>query len=151
MLAYRIADQRYPIFSAEGATRVGARWNSPGNPVIYAAATFAGAILEILVHAQPGMVPPHQAVVEITIPDSVAIETLSAAKLPRWNAPDMLASRSFGDRWLAEKRTAVVLVPSVVTQGHESNVLINPAHKDFRRIRASAPKILDWDARLFAK
>jgi len=38
----------------------GARWNSPGRRVIYASETYAGALLEILVHAS-GSVPRNQA------------------------------------------------------------------------------------------
>jgi RES domain-containing protein len=149
MLAFRIADRRFPIFSGQGASRTGARWNSPGQAVIYAAATYAGAVLEVLVHSQAGMLPREQAVVEIKIPESIAIETLYPAKLQRWNETDMEAARAFGDAWCREQRTAVLLVPSMVTQGREFNVVINPSHRDFRRIRASAPQPVNWDARLF--
>ncbi len=51
MLAFRIADKRFPIFDGTGARLVGGRWNSPGKAVIYAAETFAGAVLEVLVHS----------------------------------------------------------------------------------------------------
>ena len=45
MRAFRIADRRHPIFDGTGAKLTGGRWNSPGRPVIYAAETFAGALL----------------------------------------------------------------------------------------------------------
>jgi hypothetical protein len=32
----------------------------------------------------------------------------------------MVASRAFGDRWLQENRTAILRVPSVITNGRES-------------------------------
>jgi RES domain-containing protein len=35
----------------------GGRWNSAGKRVIYAAQTYAGALLEVLVHANLGIVP----------------------------------------------------------------------------------------------
>src|SRR6266436_2721595 len=54
--AFRIADMRHTIFDGSGAMIHGARWNSPGRRVIYAAETYAGALLEILVHAS-GRIP----------------------------------------------------------------------------------------------
>jgi|HubBroStandDraft_1064217.scaffolds.fasta_scaffold29904_3 RES domain-containing protein len=151
MRAFRIADRRFTIFDGTGALKVGGRWNSPGKSVIYAAETFAGAVLEVLVHSNLGRVPKTHALVEITIPDEVSVETISAASVPGWDAPGLKASRMRGDRWLDEKRSAVLLVPSVVTHGRESNVLINPAHPDFAKIKAGKPQDLAWDERLFRR
>lgn len=149
MRAFRIADRRFPIFDGTGARLIGGRWNSPGKPVIYAAETFAGAMLEVLVHANIGRIPKAQAVVEITIPDRIAIETVIASELSRWDWEDQLVSRAFGDRWLVERRTVVLLVPSTATRGREHNVLLNPEHPDFRRITVSKPQNIEWDKRLF--
>ena len=68
---FRIADMRHAIFDGTGAMLYGARWNSHGRRVIYAAETYAGALLEILVHAS-GSVPRSQGYVEIEIPRIVA-------------------------------------------------------------------------------
>jgi RES domain-containing protein len=149
MRAFHIADQRFPIFDGTGARLVGGRWNSPGRPVIYAAETFAGAVLEVLVHSNLGRVPKTHAVVEITIPDRVSIEAVAAGALRGWDAEDQTVSRAYGDRWLDEKRTAVLLVPSVVTRGRESNVVLNPEHSDLANITASRPQQVEWDERLF--
>lgn len=148
MLAFRIADRRFPIFDGTGARLIGGRWNSPGRPVIYAAETFAGALLEVLVHANLGRVPKTQAMVKIVIPDTLRVETLSGDALPGWEAEDQSASRAFGDQWLMERRSAVLLVPSMVTRGHERNILINPEHPEFRRIQAGEPQEIAWDNRL---
>jgi RES domain-containing protein len=152
MLAFRIADQRHPIFDPTGAYLHGGRWNSAGKRVIYAAQTYAGALLEVLVHANLGVVPRTQAVVEIAIPEEgVPVETLRGADLEGWAADDMTVSRRFGDRWLDERRTAVLLVPSVALQGRERNVLINPDHPDFAHIGVSAAETVVWDPRLFSR
>ncbi|WP_244129506.1 RES domain-containing protein, partial [Burkholderia gladioli] len=37
MKLYRIADRRHPVWSGTGSMLVGGRFNSPGQPVIYAA------------------------------------------------------------------------------------------------------------------
>lgn len=151
MQAFRIADRRFPIFDGTGARLVGGRWNSPGRPLIYAAETFAGALLEVLVHANLGRVPKTHVVVEITIPDSISLELSRAEDFRSWDAEDQIASRAFGDQWLAEQRSAVLLVPSMVTHGRERNVLINPDHPDFVHIIASKPQSVGWDKRLFLK
>ena len=92
MVVFRVADRRFPIFDGTGALLVGGRWNSPGRPVIYAAETFAGALLEILVHSNLGRVPKTHAAIEISIPDRVSVEILDALKLPKWDAEDQIAS-----------------------------------------------------------
>jgi RES domain-containing protein len=149
MLAYRIADARHPIYDGTGAMLHGGRWNSVGQRVIYAAETYAGAMLEVLVHANLAIPPKHHRVVQITIPDKVSIETLSVSQLPDWNAENAEAARSFGDRWLQEDRSAVLRVPSIVTDGREYNVLINPRHKQASLIETLAPEPVRWDLRLF--
>jgi RES domain-containing protein len=119
--------------------------------VIYAAETYAGAILEVLVHANLNRLPRTQAVLAIEIPDDLAVERLAAFDLPGWNAPNQAVSHAFGDRWLAETRTAVLIVPSLVTQGREHNVLLNPAHPEFARIRDAGTEPVVWDKRLFPR
>jgi RES domain-containing protein len=151
MRCYRIADGRHPLFDPTGARLHGGRWNSPGGGVIYAAETYAGAVLEVLVHSNIGRVPTTHAVIAIEIPDELPVEKLEGAYLLGWHAPDMRVSREFGDRWLAESRTAVVMVPSLVTQGREHNLLLNPAHAEFGSLTYSAPEPVIWDERLFRR
>ena len=145
--AFRIADMRHPIFDGSGAMIHGARWNSPGRRVIYAAETYSGALLEILVHAS-GSVPRRQGYVEIGIPSGLSIEEITPDDLPRWDAPSFEATQAFGDRWYDERRTPVLIVPSVVTRV-ERNVLINQEHPEFPLIRASQAVPVRWDSRLW--
>jgi RES domain-containing protein len=151
MQAFRIADRRFPILDGSGARLIGGRWNSPGRSLIYAAETFAGALLEVLVHANLGRVPKTHAVIEIKIPDTIAIESLDGKSLPGWDLEDQIASRAIGDRWLMERRSGILLVPSLVTRGREHNVLINPEHPDFVKILAGNPEDVQWDMRLFQR
>ncbi len=149
MVAYRIADARHPIYDGTGAMLCGGRWNSTGQRVIYAAETYAGAMLEVLVHANLSIPPKHHQVVRIMIPTKVKIESLYASEFPKWDAENVAAARSFGDRWLREARSAVLRVPSVVTEGREYNLLINPLHSQAALIEVSAPEPVRWDMRLF--
>jgi RES domain-containing protein len=150
MIAYRIADGRVPIYDGTGAMLHGGRWNSPGRPVIYAAETFAGAMLEVLVHANLSHIPHTHRSVRIEIPESL-FEMVSAVDVPGWAKQDLRASRAFGDRWLRETRSLALLVPGVATGGREHNVLINPRHPDFARIVAGPSEPIMWDARLFLR
>ena len=151
MRSFRIADGRFPLFDATGARLHGGRWNSPGRGLIYAAETYAGAVLEVLVHANIGRVPQTHSFIAIDTPEDVSLEKLAVSELRNWQDSNQIASRAFGDRWLAEGRTAVLMVPSLVTQGREHNILLNPEHPDFAKISYSQPEPVVWDKRLFRK
>jgi len=101
---------RHTIFDGSGAMLHGARWNSPGRRVIYATETYAGALLEILVHAS-GSVPQSQGYVEIQIPAGLSLEEITLDDVPQWDSPSFETARAFGDRWYDERRTAVLMGP----------------------------------------
>ncbi|MGE5927858.1 MAG: RES family NAD+ phosphorylase [Gemmatimonadota bacterium] len=149
MLAWRISKTRHAPFDGTGARLRGARWNSPGRPVIYAADSFAGSILEVLAHAlRPRTLPgPHHAV-EIDIPDAL-VEVLDPAALPGWDDRGSPEAVAFGDRWLAEGRSAVLVVPALPARPVGRNVIINPLHPDAARLSVSDPFAVPWDERLF--
>lgn len=146
--AFRIADSRHPIFDGTGAFLVGARWNSAGRRIIYAADSFAAAMLEIFVHTAMGKLPSSHRWIEITIPVAVSVETLDSATLAGWNVEDSDSARSFGDAWFDSKRSLILVVPSIVTGGLSRNILINQDHPEFPQLSASAPRDVIWDARL---
>lgn len=151
MLAFQIADSRHPIHDSTGALLHGGRWNSPGFRVIYVAETYAGALLEVLAHSNSSEPPRHHRLVRIEIPSEVSTETVSPLQIPRWGAENSLEARVFGDAWLRSRRTAVLRVPSVVTQGREFNLLLNADHPEFPLIRPFEPEALSWDRRLFGR
>ena len=151
MQLYRIADSRHPLWDGTGAAMVGGRWNSPGRPIIYASVSYACAMLEILVHANIGRIPATHAYVVAEVPDSVFIERHDAQSLPAgWDGDDPSVARRFGDQWLQEARSAVLVVPSVVAT-LECNALINPLHADARHLQVSPSQKVIWDQRLFAR
>lgn len=149
MLAWRVCKSRFAPYDGTGAMLHGARWSSPGHPVVYAADSLAGAILEILAHAlRPRTLPgPHHAV-RIDVPDAL-VETLDPGALPGWDAKGSPEARTFGDRWLEEARSAALRVPALPCRPAGSNLLINPAHPAAARIAVSAPFEVPWDERLF--
>jgi len=152
MIAYRIGDARRAIYDGTGAFLYGGRWNSPGRRVIYAGDSLALAMLVVLVHTNTGRIPPRHALVQINIPDRLTVEILDPGAVPGWDASDELASRAYGDHWHAAQRTAVLVVPSVVTwktAPNGRNLLLNQDHPDARAIVPSQPKSVIWDRRLF--
>ena len=149
--AWRIADGRFDAFSPIGASLVGGRWNSPGLGVIYASRSYAGAMLECLAHAGIGRMPRTHVAIAITVAAAVSVEGHAESSLPAgWDHADLRVARAFGDAWIRERRTAVLVVPSLVAR-REGNVLLNPQHADFRKIVAGSPEPVLWDARLFAR
>lgn len=149
MQAFRVGDLRRPIFDGTGALLNGGRWNSPGHAITYAAQTYAGALMEVLVHANLRVMPKYHGVIVIDIPDKLSVEYISMETMTSWGTANLRPHRRFGDRWLAEQRSAILMVPSVVLQGREQNVLINPTHPNFPLIQGSAPTPVFWDPRLF--
>jgi RES domain-containing protein len=149
--AVRIASNRHPIFDGTGASRFGARWNSPGRRIIYMADSFAGAMLEKLVHLNINRMPVSESWVECPIPEDVSVETLEIGDVPGWDREDQRASRSYGDEWFDSKRSLVLAVPSIVTRGHSFNLLINQEHNDFHKLKPTKPKPVKWDQRLFLR
>lgn len=149
LTAYRIGDPAgvYPIFDATGSTIAPGRWNTPGAALIYAAEHFSTALLEKLVHGS-GRLPPNQHYVTITISKGTSYEVFSEAGSPGWDSQPAGVSRTFGERWCLERRSAVLLVPSVVARP-DRNVLINPAHPEFAAIETSLHQPVYWDRRLF--
>jgi RES domain-containing protein len=123
----------------------GARWNSPGRGPIYAAEAYSGAMLEMLVRIGRMVVPPDYQYLEIDIPDDLPREELTVT--PEQMAKESI-TRSLGNKWYDSLQSAVLLVPSVVTQV-DRNILINPKHPDFGRIIPGKPKPVYWDSRLF--
>jgi RES domain-containing protein len=148
--AYRIADTRHEIFDGMGAFLNGARWNSRGRRIIYASDSFAGALLEVLVRTRIGRIPRRQAWIEIEIPKNASVEELDGRELPWWLEKNSVTARRFGDEWHGQRRTLLLIVPSVAAGGVGRNILINQDHPEFPSLRAGAARPVIWDERLFS-
>jgi len=137
-------------FDGEGARVYGGRWNHPGTAIVYCSATLSLAALEYFVHVEPALAPPSLVAIAADLPAGLDIETLEIEALPAsWRsypAPERL--RDLGTGWVRSKRTAVLQVPSSVVP-HEMNVLLNPAHPDFAKIRLHDPEPFAFDPRMW--
>ncbi len=146
---YRIADSRYPIFSGDGAQRIGGRWNLVGRPAIYASQNLSCAMLELRVHLNGIPLPNTHKYIEITSSSTVSTEELSLKVFQSWDISSGANSKEYGTKWLEEKRSLILIVPSIVIP-QEKNFIINPNHQEFEKLKASKPRSMAWDKRLFS-
>lgn len=151
MRVFHIGDAKgeYPIYSGEGAATTEGRWHSKGQEVIYASVHYSTAMLEKLAHYN-GVLPPGQHFMEIEIPAGTSYEVVTKDILPQWDLQDSSQARMHGSKWLEDKRSAILIVPSYVAR-EQQNVLINPHHQEFARLRPSLEKPVWWDKRLFER
>jgi RES domain-containing protein len=137
--------------SGKGAEITGGRWNERGAAIVYAAENRSLACLETLVHLAAGGLPFNRYLVEIAIPASVwaAAQTETPTSLPvGWDAqPASRTSIGFGTAWLRSRRSAVLVVPSVLVP-EECCVLVNPAHPDCASLGAIKSRRWLYDPRI---
>ena len=135
-------------FSGEGAWRYGGRWNSRNVRMIYASEHQSTAALEVFVHNQPFNPNEKYKAFHLEWPDTLT-EVFPLTKLPvSWRThPPSVETRQIGDRWVQQQRSAVLALPSAISPA-DTNFLLNPEHRDFKRIRIASPIDFDFDPRL---
>ena len=149
MLAWRIVRPAHAAspLSGAGAARWGSRWNSVGVPMAYASSSRSLAVLEMLVHMSREYSPRDASLVPVDIPDDLISELPALPK--GWNDfPYGAEPRRTGDRWIQQLSALALFVPSAVLPA-ERNILVNPAHADFRKIQIGQPEPHAFDQRLF--
>lgn len=85
-----------------------------------------------------------------TIPvriDGTLIETVDTLPDDWRQLPAPPSTRELGSRWVAQSRSVVLGVPSVVVNG-EVNYMLNPRHPDFSRLKIGDPQPFSFDPRL---
>jgi RES domain-containing protein len=150
MEVYRIAKCLYiNDMDGTGPKMYGARWNSKGHPVIYTAGSRALAALEALAHIPQKNLPKDFCIAIIHIPDHIPVKTLVAKNLPKgWRTiPIQTSLQKIGDRWLKNRKQALLRVPSVIIP-EEWNYLINPLHPDAKKIKIKNTFPFVFDERL---
>lgn len=156
MIVWRIATDTTDYLADDlagiGSKITGGRWNRPGHQMVYCANTPSLACLETMVHLGTGSLPLNRYLVQVDIPLSVwrSREVQTPATLPvGWDAcPPGQISLDFGDNWLKEERSAVLVVPSAITP-EDFVILINPWHPKTNAITAKKLRKWLYDPRLF--
>ena len=151
MIVYRLQKELHrPILSGIGAARMGARWNSAGTEIIYTSLNRSLSMAELVVHLSMGILPPNFLMLEIFIPDTTSIKVIQEQDLPlNWNIyPPLLTTQKIGDDFVRKNEYCLLKVPSAVTKG-DYNILINPAHREFGKIKVLRQDPFPFDNRLF--
>ncbi|GGB07149.1 RES family NAD+ phosphorylase [Mucilaginibacter rubeus] len=149
MILYRITKCNYAAdLSGTGARLYGGRWNSEGKPMLYLASSRSLAVLEVLVHLDPLIIPGNYCLTEIEVPDSKII-TVEVEQLPAdWRditGPVIL--RELGDAFLKKQEYLLMKVPSSIVPA-EFNYLLNPLHSDAFNIKLLKREPFSFDRRL---
>ena len=152
--AYRIVAPRWvdDALSGEGARKFGGRWNSPGRAMVYLGGSRALAALEMLVHlTTPLSRAKVYKIVKVSIPSDL-ISDYPLGILPKnWrDHPPAQITQEIGDDWLKSNNSMNQLalrVPSTLIP-EESNILLNPLHPDFKKIKTHTPEDFCFDSRL---
>jgi len=151
MEAFRLSRKKYAApLSGKGAAIKGARWNSVGVELIYTASNRSLAMAEVAVHLTLATIPSDYVMLTIYLPDNISTQKLTEADLPiDWNSfPHPVSTQVIGDKFAADNKYCVLQIPSAVTQG-DYNLLINPYHSDFSKIKIIATEKFPFDKRIF--
>jgi RES domain-containing protein len=141
--------------SGEGGLKTSGRWHEKGRHVVYATDHPASALLEAMVHLEIDFedLPATYQLLQIELPDDVAVENVSAADLekisPDWKR-DVKITRGLLKVWFDQRRTAVVAVPSAIVP-FGTNYVINPRHPDAARTSVIQAARYPHDLRLFGQ
>ncbi len=135
--------------SVEGAKLNGGRWNDVGVPVVYAGENRSLAALEVLVHLN-GTNPNGRYKLLSYHLDEAMIHYLPEKELPSdWRQePPPYSTVARGTKWAREKQSVALAVPSAVMP-EEKNIILNPDHPDFPKIKLGKPSDYVFDPRLF--
>jgi RES domain-containing protein len=148
MLVYRLTDKKHSRdLSGTGASMYGGRWNKRGTPVLYTSESEAVALLEIIVHTPPMLVPDPDLLI-LEIPDD-SITAIDINNLPTnwadYPAPSILVE--IGVDWVYEGKTLALKIPSCIIHSHY-NYVINCQHPDFISVKTVEHKSFRFDPRL---
>jgi len=148
MILYRLSKYNYADdLSGTGARLFGARWNSIGVPMVYFASSKSLALLEVLVHLPPTLIPDNFCMSVFQVPDNF-IE-FKAEQLPEnWKEMEYQTNiQKIGDGFIKSKSNLLCKVPSIIIND-EYNFLLNPLHPLAHKVKFLERQPFSFDTRL---
>jgi RES domain-containing protein len=147
MIVYRISNQLYKEdISGNGAAINGSRWNSKNIRMLYTGQYISLSILESLVHLREIDIPAKQYLLSIQIPDD-EFKGIRFSKLKvNWQR-HINYTQWIGDQFITNNMELILKVPSAIVS-QENNFLINPLHRDFKKVKIISTELLELDKRL---
>lgn len=154
MELFRITQEQFSgDLSGNGSRLFGGRWNSEGVFAIYTSVTRSMALLETLAHTPAKMLDSkNYQLITLSVPESVIPEKISLQSLPiSWNIADTRSfTKRLGDKFLSDKKSLLLSVPCVLMP-EEINYVINPLHKDMRKVKIISKRRIYFDRRIDVK
>lgn len=150
MRVYRIAKDTYAKdLSGEGARLYGGRWNRKGTSVLYTAENSSLAMLEKLVHIPVYVFPKDLKIIVLELPETMTMSRIALEDLPedwmyRAEHPNVL---DMGDQFVAQSAFLCLRVPSAINP-IDDNILVNPKHPDFSKVKIVDELPIVFDKRL---
>lgn len=137
-------------FSGNGAQISGGRWNRKGFRAVYLSESLALAALEKFVHTQEEGRLIQLVSYKVEIPDSIRIDQPAINDLPpHWRRePPPNETQDFGTGWLKKGSNSVLRIPSAVVPG-EFNLMLNPGHEDFLKIKIAPRQPFTFDPQMW--
>ena len=149
MEVYRVVIARYATdLNGTGGLYTDGRWHLQGHRILYTAQSKALAILEKLVHLSRRDFAMEHRCLTLEFPDETLAEFPKEQLPQQWNSrrgPDEL--KEMGTRWLTDKSSLALRVPSVLVPG-EHNILLNPLHPRMQEVKLVQNEPLLFDDRL---
>lgn len=149
MILYRIVKCNYAEdLTGTGARLFGGRWNSEGKPALYLASSRSLAVLEVLVHLPPLMIPDNYCLVEIEIPGN-SINVLAVKDMPiGWkDISPPIELKQIGDKFLRNQKQLLLQLPSAIVP-EEHNFMLNPLHPEMKNVKILSKQAFNFDERL---
>jgi RES domain-containing protein len=149
MIVYRFSHTKYKHdISGTGAKLNGGRWNEPGIAALYSSSTISLGLLEVLVNASTLEELEALALIKLEIPKALdsSIQKLNSLKKNWYN--DFEYTRWIGSEFLRSGENLLLECPSAVIN-EEMNYLINPSHKEFKKLKLLSSNNFKFDERLF--
>ncbi len=152
MIVYRLARAKYKNdLSGEGAAINGARWNEADYAMLYTAEHISLAMLESLVHFNSDAILMNYFVLKLELPEfDIFGKEIVHQKLGLSWKKDWSVTQFIGTSFLKENKLLFLKVPSVIVP-EEFNVIINPNHPQFKKIKLLSTTPFDFDGRLLNK
>lgn len=149
MKVYRITKKIHAKdIKGTGSFMVGGRWNSRGKYMTYTSSSISLSMLENIAHFNKNSQPEDFCLVTIEIPTNsykkYELNELSSG----WDEMPLSSySKALGDEWLNSMESLAVYVPSVMNP-KEYNILLNPLHPEFKKVKIVSVEPWPFDPRL---
>lgn len=148
MIVHRICNAEYKNdISGTGSKLYGSRWNSKGIPLLYTSEHISLAMLEMLVNTNFKDFTIQLELLYIQLPDLQPVTSIALSSLKKNWTEDVEYTRYIGDEIFKQKEILYIKVPSAVVQD-EYNLLVNPLHSDFKKVKIINTKSFWPDKRL---